>query len=67
MSVYIREVKTINQDYDYLYGNAIARVFGSQSDNKGEKTEYVVGHIINNHEPQINEEKANVSSTMYIR
>ena len=69
MSVYIREVTTIDEDLHYLFGYAFQSLFRehSESDSPGISKEFVIGHIVNNHPPTTERALAGVSSTVYLR
>jgi len=49
-------------------GNALLSLIGFDlADNAGVKKEYVVGHVINNHDPPSDLDSAEVSSTIFVR
>ena len=69
MSVYIREVTTIDEDFHYLFGYAFQSLFSDpgESDQTGISKELVIGYIVNNHAPTTERALAGVSSTVYLR
>ena len=54
MSVFVREVTTIDEDYHYLFGYAFIGLFSSSgldSDTPGVTKELVISHVIPEHDP----------------
>jgi hypothetical protein len=51
MSVYIREVTTIDEDYHYLFGYAFFGLFSDNLETPGVKKELTIGSIITDHVP----------------
>ena len=51
MSVFIREVITIDEDYHYLFGYAFIGLFSDVSSAPGVTKEYRISHVINEHDP----------------
>ena len=67
MSIYIREVTTIDEDYHYLFGYALIGLFTDVGPTPGVTREYTVGKIINDHDPAQDREQYRFSSTVYFR
>ena len=68
MSVFIREVTTIDEDYHFIFGYAFTSLFSKVSgDTPGVKRELVISHVINDHEVTTKEDLANFSSIVYVR
>lgn len=67
MTVFIREVTTIDEDFHYLFGYAFIGLFTELSETPGVRKELIVSHVINNHEPMANQENSLVSSLVYVR
>ena len=67
MSVFIREVITIDEDYHYLFGYAFIGLFSDVSSAPGVKKEYRISHVINEHNPTTQQDQANFSSILYVR
>lgn len=68
MSIYIREVTTVEEDFHYLFGYAFIELFTELSSTPGIKKELLVANVINDHFPATEtDEWKPFSSTIYIR
>lgn len=67
MSIYIREVMTVDYDYHYLFGYAFLGLFTDISEAPGIKRSFEIGRIINDHEPALDRPNARFSLTIYFR
>lgn len=70
VSIFIREVTTINEDYHYLLGYPILSKFIEFSEVPGVTKSYVIGNIINDHDPTLDEDNKDdqdLSFSIYIR
>lgn len=70
VSIFIREVTTINEDYHYLLGYPILSKFIEFGDVPGVTKSYVIGNIINDHSLTLdldNEEDKDFSFSIYLR
>ena len=66
-SIYVREVTTINEDYNFLFGHAFVGLFSELSETTGIKKEFRVSKIIENHAPNSKQELSNLSLSVYLR
>ena len=67
MSIYVREVITIDEDFHYLFGYAFLGLFTELSETPGVRKEFVVGKIVTDHEPKPDQDLAAVSGSIYLR
>ena len=68
MSIYIREVITIDEDFFYLLGNAFrGRSHFADETLRGVTRSYEIGRIVNNHEPNMDRLDARFSLSVYFR
>jgi len=56
MSIFIREVTTINEDYHYLFGYPLLSYFMEFNEAPGVTTNFVIGNIVNGHQPTTTEQ-----------
>ena len=66
MSIFVREVTTVDEDFHYLFGYAFFGLF-TDLETPGVTKELVIGHVINNHTPTTENTVSAFSSTLYIR
>lgn len=55
-SIFIREVTTIDEDFHYVFGYAFLGLFLELSDTPGVTKEYMVGHVVSEHTPDVDSE-----------
>jgi len=67
MSIYIREVTTIDEDFHYVFGYAFLGLFRELSETPGVTRSYEIGNIINEHEPALDRVDARFSVSVYFR
>lgn len=68
MSIYVREVTTIDEDLHYLFGYAFVSLFSDLSETPGVKKELKVSKIVQQHQPLDKESGlANFSLSLYVR
>ena len=70
MTVFIREVTTIDEDFHYLFGYAFIGLFTELNGAPGKKKEFVVSHIVTEHEPNETSEEnplIGISGMVYVR
>jgi len=67
MSIYIREVTTVDEDFHYLFGYAFLGLFGDNTETPGVTKRHVIGKVLNNHEPTSDRSNSRFSLSIYIR
>ena len=67
MSIYIRKVVTVDEDFHYIFGYAFMGLFNNQTETPGVTTSYEIGHIENNHSPTLDRPDASFSVSIYFR
>ena len=67
MSIYIREVTTVDEDAHYLFGYAFVGLFKDIKETPGVTKRYEIGSIVNEHEPALDRSDARFSVTIYLR
>ena len=67
MSIYIREVTTIEEDHHYFLGYAFFKLIGKDFGTPGITTKLVVSRVINNHDPAGTHNLSWISFNVYIR
>ena len=70
MSIFIREVTAIDEDFHYVFGYAFLGLlpFIELNDTPGVKKEYMVGHIVRDHLPDFDSEGWKpFTSSIYVR
>ena len=65
ISIYMREVTTINEDFHFLFGYAFIGLFTEMKDSPGVTREFEISHI--SPESENPDESAMFSATVYIR
>ena len=67
ISIYIREVMTVDEDLYYLFGHAFLSLFKDDSETPGMTRSFKIGRIINDHEPTLERPNARFSLSIYFR
>ena len=67
MTVFVREVTTIDEDFHYFFGYAFIGLFTELSETPGIKKERIISHVITDHEPVTSDEFSALSSMVYVR
>lgn len=67
MSIYIREVTTVDEDFHYIFGYALLGLFRDIKEIPGVTRKHVIGKIINDHEPAYHPSDSRFSLTIYVR